>query len=293
PGLVIGSVDLTGNNGVLLKDGEIQSAETPGGAQMHYGIREFGMAAVMNGMAAHGGILPVGGTFFVFTDYMRPAVRLAALSGEHVVFSWTHDSVGLGEDGPTHQPVEHLMSLRAMPDLTLVRPADANETAQAWLLAVEAEGPVGLCLTRQNVPVLEGTADKAAEGVARGGYVLRDSEGPPAIVLVGTGSEVQHCVGAADLLSGSGVASRVVSLPCWEWFGAQAADYRGSVFPPGVPVLSVEAGATLGWERYADASIGIDHFGASAPVAVVMEKFGFTADNVAEKARALLEQVAG
>jgi transketolase len=292
PGLVIGSADLTGNNGVLLKDGEIQSAETPGGAQMHYGIREFGMAAVMNGMAAHGGILPVGGTFFVFTDYMRPAIRLAALSGEHVLFSWTHDSVGLGEDGPTHQPVEHLMSLRAMPDLTLVRPADANETAQAWRLAVEADGPVGLCLTRQNVPVLEGTADKAAEGVPRGGYVLRDSGGPPAIVLVGTGSEVQHCVGAADLLSGSGVAARVVSLPCWEWFGAQPADYRASVFPPGVPVLSVEAGATLGWERYADASIGIDHFGASAPVAVVMEKFGFTADNVAEKARALLEQAA-
>jgi transketolase len=293
PGLVIGSADLTGNNGVLLKDGEIQSAETPAGAQMHYGIREFGMAAVMNGMAAHGGILPVGGTFFVFTDYMRPAIRLAALSGEHVVFSWTHDSVGLGEDGPTHQPVEHLMSLRAMPDLTLVRPADANETAQAWRLAVEADGPVGLCLTRQNVPVLEGTAGKAAEGVARGGYVLRDSEGPPAIVLVGTGSEVQHCVGAADLLSGSGVAARVVSLPCWEWFGAQPADYRASVFPPGVPVLSVEAGATLGWERYADASIGIDHFGASAPVAVVMEKLGFTADNVAEKARALLERAAG
>jgi transketolase len=290
PGLVAGSADLTGNNGVLLKDGELQSAETPGGAQVHYGIREFGMAAAMNGMAAHGGILPLGGTFFVFTDYMRPAVRLAALSGEHVVFSWSHDSVGLGEDGPTHQPIEHLMSLRAMPNITLVRPADANETAQAWRLAVEADGPVGLCLTRQNVPVLAGTAEAAAEGVPRGAYVLREPEGPPAIVLVGTGSEVQHCVRAAETLATSGVAARVVSFPCWEWFADQPDEYRASVFPAGVPVLSVEAGATLGWERYADESIGIDHFGASAPVTVVMEKYGFTAEHVAERARALLER---
>jgi transketolase len=291
PGLVAGSADLTGNNGVLVKDAEIQSAETPAGVQTHYGIREFGMAAVMNGMAAHGGILPLGGTFFVFTDYMRPAVRLAALSGEHVVFSWSHDSVGLGEDGPTHQPIEHLMSLRAMPDLTLVRPADANETAQAWRLAVELDGPVGLCLTRQNVPVLEGTAEAAPEGVPRGGYVLWDSDEPAAVVLVGTGSEVQHCLGAARSLALSGVGARVVSLPCWEWFGAQPEAYRQSVFPPGVPVLSVEAGATLGWERYADESIGIDHFGASAPVAVVMEHFGFTAAHVEERARALLARM--
>jgi transketolase len=258
--------------------------------QLHYGIREFGMAAAMNGMAAHRGILPLGGTFFVFTDYMRPAVRLAALSGEHVVFSWTHDSVGLGEDGPTHQPIEQLMSLRAMPGLTLVRPADANETAQAWRLAVEADGPVGLCLTRQNIPILEGTAEAAAIGVPRGAYVLSDPGGPPAVVLVGTGSEVQHCVGAAATLDQEGVAARVVSFPCWEWFAAQPEDYQASVFPPGVPVLSIEAGATLGWERYADDSIGIDHFGASAPVAVVMEKFGFTAEHVVERAKALLER---
>jgi transketolase len=293
PGLVIGSADLTGNNGVLLKGAEIQSAETPGGAQTHYGIREFGMAAAMNGMAAHGGILPVGGTFFVFTDYMRPAVRLAALSEEHVVFSWTHDSVGLGEDGPTHQPIEHLMSLRAMPQLTLVRPADANETAQAWRLAVEADGPVGLCLSRQNIPVLEGTAEAAAAGVPRGAYVLSDTDGPPAIVLVGTGSEVQHCVGAAKTLTAEGVPARVVSFPCWEWFAAESVEYQESVFPPDVPVLSVEAGATLGWERYADDSIGIDHFGASAPVAVVMEQFGFTAAHVAERAKAMLEWAPG
>ena len=290
PGLVAGSADLTGNNGVLVQGAELQSADTPGGVQLHYGIREFGMAAVMNGMSAHGGVLPLGGTFFAFTDYMRPAIRLASLSGEHVIFSWSHDSVGLGEDGPTHQPIEHLMSLRAMPGLTLVRPADANETAQAWRLAVEGDGPVGLCLTRQNVPVLEGTAEAAPEGVPRGAYVLSDSDGHPAIVLVGTGSEVQHCAGAARTLAGAGVPARVVSLPCWEWFAAQPEGYRDSVFPPGVPVLSVEAGVTLGWERYADESIGIDQFGASAPVAVVMEKFGFTAEHVAERARALLER---
>jgi transketolase len=251
------------------------------------------MGSVMNGMAAHKGVLPVGGTFFVFSDYMRPAVRLAALGGAHVIYSWTHDSIGLGEDGPTHQPIEHLASLRAMPGLSLIRPADANETAQAWRLAVEANGPVGLCLTRQNIPVLAGTTEAAPEGVPRGGYVLRHSDGPPAIVLVGTGSEVQHCIGAADRLAESNVAARVVSLPCWEWFEDQPAEYRASVFPKGVPVLSVEAGATLGWERYADASVGIDHFGASAPVAVVMERFGFTAEHVAEEARALLERAAG
>jgi transketolase len=290
PGLVAGSADLTGNNGVLVKGAELQSASTPGGAQLHYGIREHGMGAVMTGMALHGGILPVGGTFFVFSDYMRAAVRLAALSRAHVIYSWTHDSIGLGEDGPTHQPIEQLMSLRAMPVLTLVRPADANETAIAWRAAVEADGPVGLVLTRQNIPVLEGTATAAAEGVLRGGYVLSDPDGPPAIVLVGTGSEVQHCVGAARTLAASGIEARVVSLPCWEWFGEQPDEYRASVLPPGVPVLSMEAGATLGWERYADDSIGIDHFGASAPVDVVMEQFGFTATHMVERARALLDR---
>ena len=288
PGLLAGSADLTGNNGVKVKGAQIQSRESPGGTQIHYGIREHGMGSVMNGMAQHGGVLPVGGTFFVFSDYMRPAVRLAALTGCHVVYSWTHDSIGLGEDGPTHQPVEQLASLRAMPGLTLVRPADANETAQAWRLAVEADGPVGLVLTRQNVPVLAETADRATDGVPRGAYVLADPDGPPEIVLVGTGSEIQHCLAAAAVLAGSGVAARVVSFPCWEWFERQSDDYRAGVFPPGVPVLSIEAGSTFGWDRYADDAIGLDHFGASAPGAVVMEKFGFTADHVVERARALL-----
>ena len=293
PGLVAGSADLTGNNGVLVKGATVQSRVDQGGIQLHYGIREFGMAAAMNGMAAHGGVLPLGGTFFCFSDYMRPAVRLAALSQVHVVYSWTHDSIGLGEDGPTHQPIEQLASLRAMPQILIVRPADANETAIAWKHGVEASGPVGLVLTRQDLPVLPGTAEKAAEGLPRGGYVLVEADGSPQVVLVGTGSEVQHCVGAAQILAGDGVAAQVVSLPCWEWFDEQPDEYRATVLPDGVPVLSIEAGSVFGWERYADDSIGIDHFGASAPVAVVMEKFGFTAEHVVERAKALLARNGG
>jgi transketolase len=290
PGLLAGSADLTGNNGVALKGADLQAAATPGGTQLHYGIREHAMGATMNGMALHGGVLPVGGTFFIFSDYMRPAVRLAAISGAHVIYSWTHDSVGVGEDGPTHEPVEHLASLRAMPQMTVVRPADANETAQAWILAVEADGPIGLALTRQSVPVLDATAERAPAGVAKGGYVLVDESGPgPAqLVLIGTGSEVQHCVGAAKELEGSGVSVRVVSLPCWEWFERQGEEYVAGILPPGIPTLSVEAGATFGWSRYADASVGLDRFGASAPGEVNMEKFGFTVDHVVERARALL-----
>ena len=292
PGLVAGSADLTGNNGVKVKGGEALQPTSPGGIQVHYGIREFAMGAVMNGMAQHGGVLPVGGTFFVFSDYMRPAVRLAAVTESHVIYSWTHDSIGLGEDGPTHQPVEHLASLRAMPGLAVVRPADANETAQAWRMAVDADGPVGLVLSRQGLPVLEGTGERGAQGVARGAYVLSDPAGPLQIVLVGTGSEVQHCVAAAGTLAADGIGARVVSFPCWEWFALEGAAYRESVFPPGVPVLSIEAGTTLGWDRYADDAIGIDHFGASAPGPVVMEQFGFTADHVVERARALLARSA-
>jgi transketolase len=288
PGLVAGSADLTGNNGVKVKGAEMQSRQTPEGIQVHYGIREHAMAAAMNGMAQHRGVLPLGGTFFCFSDYMRPSVRLASLTGTHVIYSWTHDSIGLGQDGPTHQPIEHLASLRAMPGLSLVRPADANETAQAWRIAVEADGPVGLVLTRQNVPVLDGTAERAPAGVTKGAYVLVDSDGPPRIVLVGSGSEVQLCVAAAVTLAESGVQAQVVSFPSWDHFAQQPEDYRATVFPTGVPVLSVEAGATFGWDRYADDSIGIDGYGASAPGDVAMEKFGFTAEHVVERARALL-----
>ncbi|HXQ91351.1 MAG TPA: transketolase [Acidimicrobiales bacterium] len=287
PGLVAGAADLTGNTGVKLADTVDQSAQDPEGDQIHYGIREHAMGAAMTGMARHGGVLPVGGTFFIFSDYMRPAVRLAALSESHVIYSWTHDSVGLGEDGPTHQPVEQLASLRAVPGLRVIRPADANETAHAWRIAVDSDGPTALVLTRQTVPVLEDTAE-AAEGVARGGYVLvhADGDASPDIVLIGTGSEVALCVEAARLLAP--VRARVVSLPSWDLFGAQPEPYRHQTIPPNVPRLAVEAAASFGWERYADDVVAIDHFGASAPGAVVLEHFGYTPENVVARARALL-----
>jgi transketolase len=290
PGLMAGSADLTENNGVALEGSEAQEIDTPGGAQIHFGIREHAMGAIMNGLALHGGVVPVGGTFFVFSDYMRPAVRLAALSEAHVIYSWTHDSVGLGEDGPTHQPVEQLAALRAMPGLRVIRPADANETAHAWRIAVDSKGPTALVLTRQNVPTLEGTAD-AGVGVGRGGYVLVEERGgPPDIILVGTGSEVHLCVAAADAL-GTGdtpVRARVVSLPCWELFAEQYDAYRAEVLQPDVPTLAVEAASSFGWDRYADDSVSLDHFGASAPGAEVLAHFGFTTDNVVARARTLL-----
>jgi transketolase len=289
PGIVAGSADLTGNTGMALADGVRQSPDEPDGRQVYFGIREHAMGGVMTGMALHGGILPVGGTFFTFSDYMRGAVRLAALSQAHVIYSWTHDSVGLGEDGPTHQPIEHLASLRAMPGLTVVRPADANECAQAWRLAVDGEGPVALILTRQGIPVLAETAARAHDGVARGGYVLRREDGGAAeVVLVGTGSEVHECLAAAEQLVGAGTRVRVVSLPSWKWFADQDDSYRQEVLPPGVPTLAVEAGSSFGWDRYADDSVSIDTFGASAPGAVALARFGFTAENVAERARDLM-----
>ncbi len=288
PGLVAGAADLTENTGVTIDDAERQSPEHPGGRQVYFGIREHAMGAAMTGMALHGGVLPVGGTFFTFSDYMRPAVRLAAMSRAHVVYFWTHDSVGVGEDGPTHEPVEHLASLRAMPGLLVVRPADANETAQAWRAAVEADQPVALVLSRQGIPVLAEAAERATEGLPRGGYVLREESGSLDLVLVGTGSEVHLCLGAADVLAAEGLGVRVVSLPCWEWFEDEDADYRASVLPRSVPTLSVEAAASFGWERYADASVAIDTFGASGSSKAVLEHFGFTVEHVVECARGLL-----
>jgi transketolase len=289
PGLIVGSADLTGNTGMAMDGAVAQERGEPGGDLVHYGIREHGMGAVMTGMTAHGGILPVGGTFFVFSDYMRGAVRIAALSNAHVVYSWTHDSVGLGQDGPTHQPIEQLAAVRAMPNLRVLRPADANETVQAWRIAVEHEGPTALVLTRQSVPVLEATVERAAEGVPRGAYVLREAQtGDPQLVLVGTGSEVHVCLEAADLLEAEGTPVRVVSFPCWELFAEEPPTYRERVLPPGVPRLSVEAATVFGWDRYVDASVGIDHFGASAPGERVLHEFGFNPDHVAERARALL-----
>jgi transketolase len=287
PGLMGGGADLTGNTGTAIEDHGLFSAKDPGGRQMHFGVREHAMAGVMNGMAAHRGVLPVGGTFFVFSDYMRPALRLAAMSEFKVLFSFTHDSVGLGQDGPTHQPVEHLMSLRAMPQLRLIRPADANETVAAWRIALESDGPTALVLTRQDVPVLEGTTAGAVE---RGAYVLHDP-GEPRIVLLGTGSEVAVCLGAAELLAADGLAARVVSMPSWDLFADQGADYQDDVLPPELPTLAVEAGASLGWERWADDSVSLDRFGASAPGAVALAKLGYTPENVADRARQLVDEL--
>ncbi|WP_419925656.1 transketolase [Candidatus Poriferisocius sp.] len=285
PGLVAGGADLTGNTGTNLAGADPLSPIHPSGRQIYFGIREHAMGAVLNGAALHGGLVPVGGTFLVFSDYMRPAVRLAALSDAHSIFVWSHDSVGVGEDGPTHQPIEHVMSLRAIPGLRVFRPADGNEVAQAWRLAVDMDGPSAMILTRQNVPTLEGTA--AADGVARGAYTLVGSP-DPGLILVGTGSEVSVCVAAAAALEAQGVAARVVSMPCWELFAAQDPDYRAEVLLPGVPKLSVEAGVTLGWERWVDLPVGIDRFGASAPGSVVLDKLGINAANVAAQAAALI-----
>ncbi len=291
PGLVGGGADLTGNTGTTISGHGVQGADCPEGRQIFFGVREHAMGAICNGMALHGGILPVGGTFLVFSDYMRGAVRMAALSGAKTLFVWTHDSVGVGEDGPTHQPVEHAAALRAIPGLRVFRPADANETAGAWRAAISGDGPTAFLLTRQDVPVLVGTDDHTA--VARGAYVLVDADGPPDVVLIGTGSEVAVALDAAASLTAGGTSVRVVSMPSMDLFGAQDTAYRASVLPPGVPVVSVEAGVTFGWGAWADASVGIDRFGASAPGAEVMEHLGITPAAVAAAARGLLEQREG
>lgn len=285
PGLVGGGADLTGNTGTRLAGFPNLSRNERAGRQIHFGIREHGMGGILNGMAEHGGTRPLGGTFFVFSDYMRGAVRLAALSGTRSIFVWTHDSVGVGQDGPTHQPIEQLMAMRAMPGLLVLRPADGNETASAWRVTMDHDGPVALVLSRQGLPVLEGTS---YEGFRRGAYVLRDCEGEPQLNLLGTGSEVHVCLEAAKALSADDVAVRVISMPSWELYELQDRAYKDTVLRPGCPTLSVEAGVTLGWSKYADLSVGIDRFGSSAPGEIVMHEYGINADNVAEQARTLL-----
>ena len=284
PGLIIGSADLTGNTGVKVKSVGAQSKQLPTGQQVYFGIREHAMGAAMVGMALHGGTIPVGGTFFVFADYMRPAIRLAALSKARVIFVFTHDSVGVGEDGPTHQPVEHLASLRVIPGLQVIRPADSNETKVAWECALTYDGPTALVLSRQSLPI---TTD--GDAVRYGAETVVETSNPH-VVLVGTGSEVSVCVDAAKLLQASGVNANVVSMPSFDRFAQQASKYRQTVFPQNIPVLSVEAGVTFGWSQYADASVGIDRFGASAPGSTVMSKLGISNENVAERARELVNR---
>lgn len=284
PGLLGGSADLTGNTGTLV-DTTAQSAASPGGRQVYFGVREHAMGAALVGAAHHGGVIPFGGTFLVFSDYMRPSVRLAAMSGAKCIFVWSHDSVGVGEDGPTHQPVEQVMSLRAIPDLRVIRPADATETAGAWRVAIGSHGPTALILSRQDVPVLESTD---AASVARGAYALWPVDDPD-IILIGTGSELALCVEAAARLEAEGVRVRVVSMPCWELFEALPADVQDGIIDPDVPAVSVEAGVTLGWERYADLPVGIDSFGVSAPGGEVLDRLGINVDNVVDAAFQVLD----
>ncbi len=288
PTFLGGSADLAGSNGVALPGTPGQSKAHPEGRNLHFGVREHGMAGICNGMALHGGVRVFDATFLVFSDFMRGALRLSALMGLPIVHVFTHDSFWLGEDGPTHQPIEHLMSLRLIPELYVIRPADARETVGAWRLAMErTSGPTALLLTRQNLPVFERTS---VEGVARGGYVVWEPEGASVDRLAGiflaTGSEVELAIRAAQQLATTGSAIRVVSLPCWEAFAAQSAEYRESVLPKAIGRerrLAVEAGCTSGWERFADHVVGIDHFGASAPAEVLAEKFGFTVESVLAK----------
>jgi transketolase len=264
------------------------------GHNMHFGVREHAMGSIANGMALHGGVIPYTGTFLVFSDYMRPPMRLAAMTGLRVVYVFSHDSIGLGEDGPTHQPVEQLMNLRAVPNLTVIRPADATETAEAWRAALlNQSGPTAMLFTRQNVPVLDRTDLAPAAGLQQGAYVLWEaSEATPEVILIGTGSEVQLALEAGRQLASSGIQVRVVSMPSWELFDRQPAGYRDTVLPPAIKArVAVEAGITLGWEHYVGlegAVFGLESFGASAPGKVLYQKFGITAENVAARAKALI-----
>jgi transketolase len=286
PGLLGGAADLASSTKTVVANAPAYSAADGAGRNFHFGVREHAMAAILNGMALHGGVVPFGSTFLVFSDYARGAMRLAALQQTHVIFVFTHDSIGMGEDGPTHQPVEHLASLRAIPGLTVFRPADANETVAAWALALERPGPSALVLTRQKIPVLDPTAHPIAAGVRRGGYVLSPgTSGTAEVLLVATGSEVALALEAQARLAGQGISARVVSLASWELFEEQPSAYRDSVLLPGTPKVSIEAGVTQGWDRYVGSggeSIGLARFGASAPGPEVLRHLGFTVEHVVE-----------
>jgi transketolase len=296
PNLFGGSADLAPSNKT-----EIDSEKDfqPGfyeGRNLRFGVREHAMASVLNGMALHGGIIPYAGTFLVFSDYMRPAIRLAALMGLKVIYIFTHDSIGLGEDGPTHQPIEHLASLRAIPNLTLIRPCDANETAEAWRIAMaHFDGPVALALTRQGLPTLDRSSLTPAEQVSKGAYVLKEPrDGKPDIILIATGSEVHAALDASEKLHEKGIKARVVSMPSWELFDKQPEEYRNQVLPPEIMSrIAIEAGIKQGWHRYVGNRgevIGLDHFGASAPSKVLFEKFGINADRIVQEALELLDK---
>ncbi len=294
PELIGGDADLSTSTNTTIKDGGSFDAQTGAGRNIHFGVREHAMGAIANGIAYHGGLRPFVATFFCFSDYMRPSVRLAALNRLPVIFVWTHDSVGLGEDGPTHQPVEHLMSLRAMPGLAVIRPADANETTEAWRFALTHDGPVALVLSRQKLPVLDQGVLGNAAGLAHGAYVLADARGPD-VILIATGSEVSLALAARERLAAEGIGARVVSMPCWQTFAAQDTAYRDAVLPPSVVArVSIEAGVTFGWERWIGgqgAAIGVDRYGASAPGEVALARLGLNVEHVTEVARNLVGRV--
>ncbi|MGQ0648019.1 MAG: transketolase [Gemmatimonadaceae bacterium] len=292
PELFGGSADLSGSNLTIIKDSPRFTAETPAGRNVHFGVREHSMGSMMNGMALHGGIIPYGGTFLVFSDYMRPAVRLAALMHQRVIYVYTHDSIGLGEDGPTHQPVEHLSALRCIPNMMVIRPADANEVVEAWRVALmHKTGPVALALTRQKLPLIDRTNRGAASELAKGAYVLSGTGGAPQVVLLASGSEVSIALDAQKALGEHGVRASVVSVPSHELFWAQSAEYRDSVLPKGVKRVAIEAAHPMSWYRMVGdggAIIGIERFGASAPYQRIYQEYGLTAAHVVEVARRLV-----
>jgi len=295
PSLIGGSADLAPSNNTMLKDYPAFSPEHYDGRNFHFGVREHGMASALNGMAIYGGIIPYGGTFLIFSDYLRPAIRLASLSGIRPIYVFTHDSIGLGEDGPTHQPVEQISSIRAIPGAIVIRPADANETSYAWRFAIEhKDGPVALMLTRQGLPILDQEKYPSAKNLLKGAYILKDSD-TPELILMATGSEVSITLKAAEEIEASGVKTRVVSFPSWELFEIQSAEYKESVLPSKIKArVSVEAGVKHGWERFIGdygEAISIEKFGASAPVGIVMEKYGFTPANIVNTAKKVLEKL--
>ncbi|MFH1632722.1 MAG: transketolase [Chloroflexota bacterium] len=296
PELIGGSADLAPSTKTWIDGSPAFQPDSPAGRNFNFGVREHGMGAIVNGMALHGGVIPYGGTFLVFSDYMRGAVRVSALSHIPSIWIFTHDSIGVGEDGPTHQPVEHVTSLRLIPNLVTLRPGDANETAEAWRIAIARRaGPTALALSRQGVPVLDREKFASAEGVRRGAYVLVDlGAGDPELILMASGTEVALIVEAGEKLAAEGVSVRLVSFPSWELFAAQSEDYRREVLPPRIPArLAVEAGVTLGWGRWVGdrgAVIGIDHFGASAPAKILYEEYGLTVENIVIQARKLIER---
>jgi transketolase len=297
PELIGGSADLTGSNKTDIKGESAFSADHPSGRYLHFGVREHAMGAVLNGIALHGGLIPYGGTFLVFSDYMRPAIRLAALMEQRVIYIFTHDSIGLGEDGPTHQPIEHLAALRAIPHLTVIRPADANETAVAWLAALEhASGPVALALSRQSVPTLDREKFASADGLRQGAYVLAEfGEGNPDLILMASGSEVHLMIEAGKRLAAEGLSIRIVSFPSWELFSGEDESYQEEVLPTAIKArVAIEAGVPLGWKQWVGdygEVIGMERFGASAPYQELFRQFGFTADRVYEVAHSVMERI--